>query len=88
MLLTCIGQNWTNSSSTGLPISNFSYFALLKTTSSHFSLISVLTVTADVRVEQGAVTNDFNRSVEQKKSMVEFFRYGVAVKVLTIYITY
>ena len=27
MLLTCIGQNWISASLTGLPVSNFSYFA-------------------------------------------------------------
>ena len=66
-LFTCVGQNWVSASLTGLPISNFSYFALLRSISSHFSLISVLTVTADVHVEHSAATNDFNRSVEQKK---------------------
>ena len=66
-LFTCVGQNWVSASLTGLPVSNFSYFALLRSISSHFSLISVLTVTADVHVEHSAATNDFNRSVEQKK---------------------
>ena len=75
LLVTCIGQNWISSSLTGLPVSNFTNFALLKPISSHFSLISVLTVTADVHVEHSAVTNDFNRSVEQKKinSRMSFF---------------
>ena len=66
-LFTCVGQNWVSASLTGLPVSNFSYFALLRSISSHFSLISVLTVTADVHVEHSAATNDFNRSVEQTK---------------------
>ena len=85
MLITCIRQNWISTSLTGLPVSNFSYFALLRSISSHFSLISVLTVTADVHVEHSAATNDFNRSVEQKKidGRMSFFIYiyGVAVNV-------
>ena len=84
-LFTCVGQNWVSASLTGLPISNFSYFALLRSISSHFPLISVLTVTADVHVEHSAATNDFNRSVEQKKidGRMSFFLYiyGVAVNV-------
>ena len=84
-LFTCIRQNWISASLTGLPVSNFSYFALLRSISSHFSLISVLTVTADVHVEHSAATNDFNRSVEQKKinGRRSFFIYiyGVAVNV-------
>ena len=77
MLLTCIGQNWISASLTGLPVSNFSYFPLLRSVRSHFSLISVLTVTADVHVEHSAATNDFNRSVEQKKinGRMSFFIY-------------
>ena len=77
MLITCIGQNWISASLTGFPVSNFSYFALLRSISSHFSLISVLTVTADVHVEHSAATNDFIRSVEQKKinGRMSFFTY-------------
>ena len=81
-LFTCVGQNWVSASLTGLPVSNFSYFALLRSISSHFSLISVLTVTADVHVEHSAATNDFNRSVEQTKingRMSFLYIYGVAV---------
>ena len=71
-------QNWISASLTGLPVSNFSYFALSRSISSHFSLISVLTVTADVHVEHSAATNDFNRSVEQKKidGRISFFTYS------------
>ena len=78
MLIACIRQNWISASLTGLPVSNFSYFALLRSISSHFSLISVLTVTADVHVEHSAATNDFNRSVEQKKinGSISFFTYS------------
>ena len=82
-LFTSVGQNWVSASLTGLPVSNFSYFTLLRSISSHFSLISVLTVTADVHVEHSAATNDFNRSVEQTKinGRMSFFIYiyGVAV---------
>ena len=76
-LFTCVGQNWVSASLTGLPVSNFSYFALLRSISSHFSLISVLTVTADVHVEHSAATSDFNRSVEQNKidGRMSFFIY-------------
>ena len=82
-LFTCVGQNWVSASLTGLPVSNFSYFALLRSISSHFSLISVLTVTADVHVEHSAATNDFNRSVEQKKidGRMSFFIYIYSVAV-------
>ena len=82
-MFTCVGQNWVSTSLTGLPVSNFSYFALLRSISSHFSLISVLTVTADVHVEHSAATNDFNRSVEQKKidGRMSFFIYIYSVAV-------
>ena len=52
---------------------------LLRSISSHFSLISVLTVTADVHVEHSVATNDSNRSVEQEKidGRMSFFIYTV-----------